>query len=196
MIVLGSTSQFDDGVLVKLLERLRLVRIVAGLVVVLAFGWLSYSLTIGLEARRLTVPSESPAVTMPVVARSETREIDWSAFDAPIWNPRPAPQMAAPPPPPPPLRLKLLAVVVSSDRVPGSDADARQSRSALIYDPDLDEVITVHEGERIAGRLVKSIQSKRVILVEGTTERTVELEDAQSMLRPFDNLRLRIEGGT
>lgn len=195
MIVLGSTSQLDDGVLVKLLDRLRLVRIVAALVVVFAFGWLVHFLVGGIESRRITVPSEMPTATTPAVARSVPREIDWTAFDAPIWNSRPAPQIAAPPPPPPPLRLKLLAVVVSSDRVPSSDADARQSRSALIYDPDLDEVITVREGERIAGRLVKSIQTQRVILVEGTTERTVELEDAQSMLRLFDNRRLRIEEG-
>lgn len=191
----GSNSKLDDGVLVKLLDRLRFVRLVSAVVIVLAFGWLVYSLFGGLQALRFTVPSETPVVTTPVVARSETREIDWSAFDAPIWNPRPVPQIAAPPPPPPPLRLKLLAVVVSSDRVPGSEADPRQSRSAMIYDPDVDEVITVREGERIAGRLVKSIQAQRVILVEGTTERTVELEDAQSDSRSVDDHALKVDGG-
>lgn len=171
-----------DPVLAGLSARLRTVRVVGATAIAVSFIWLVSSVVAWFDGRRFTPPTPQPTVKASATARLDQREVDWSAFEAPIWNPRPAPQIAAPPPPPPPLRLKLLAIVGSPNQTIGTDSPPSGQRSAMIYDPDTDEVVSVREGERISGRVVKIIDSHRVVLLDGAAERVLELDDAQSMV--------------
>ena len=108
--------------------------------------------------------------------------LDAGAFDAPLWyeEPRPVEIAAAPPPPPepppPPLKYQLLGISgggVSSegDSGPGTGG----ARTATLYCPDTDRVLTVVAGERLGVFTVAGIDAGGVDLADARTTRRLSL---------------------
>lgn len=101
--------------------------------------------------------------------------LDLVAFKAPLWViPPPPPAPPPPPPPPPPLKLQLVAIVTESAGLGKSERAA-----ALLYDPDQDKLLTVHEGETLQGRKVERITDARVHIRDASGERVLSLRADQ-----------------
>ncbi len=113
-------------------------------------------------------PSAPPA-SAPAAAPDTLATLNVAAFSAPIWvaEPPPPPPPAAPAPPPP-LRLQLIAITREGDAL-----------RAVLYDPDLDRLHIVGDGERLGERTVDRVLAASVALRDSHGVRTLALrEDA------------------
>lgn len=146
----------------------RLVRGATGLLLLGAVWWAFKPL----PEPDLRIPSLDASAPAPEVARLAV--LDTHAFATPLWVTPPAPPAPpptpAPPPPPPPLKVQLIAIVQNP-------AAPEQPPSALFYDPDADRLVTLKEGDQIAGRTIQRITSLGVELREGGGTRTLALSD-------------------
>lgn len=81
---------------------------------------------------------------------STNPSLDTTAFRTPIWvvppPPPPPPTPPAPPPPPPPLKLQLIAIRNEEGRL-----------VAIVFDPDQNKLLSLVDGETIAGRTVERV---------------------------------------
>lgn len=109
-------------------------------------------------------------------AASEQLAINWSAFDAPIWNPSPAP--ASPQAPPPPLRLQLIAI--TKETAPSGTA----FYVASLYDPDTDTLSVVRAGEKVAARKVVRVDALWVEIADTMGTRRLTLDVPASATPP------------
>jgi hypothetical protein len=112
-------------------------------------------------------PAVAPAAMTPPA------KLDLNAFAAPLWvAPPPPPAPPAPPPPPPPLKLQLVAVVRDA-----GDVGVAGALRALVYDPELDRVLTLGPGDAAGGgRTVVRVEPAALVLREGTAERRLSLD--------------------
>ncbi len=103
-----------------------------------------------LSSPEITAPTTSlaPALTPNVTA------FDSRPFDSMIWSlaalPPPPP---APPPPPPTVKVQLIAITQSAGKY-----------QATLYDPDIDKLVTVREGDIVGDRTVSKITKATVTL--------------------------------
>jgi hypothetical protein len=117
--------------------------------------------------------AESHASAVP--DQKPVRPLNLAAFRAPLWVAPPPP--AAPPvapPPPPPMKLQLIAIV--SDQAAGG----QPGRAALVYDPDQDKLLTLHEGDSIQGRTIERISDADMCIRDGSGPRTLALRPDRS----------------
>src|SRR5262245_2915336 len=123
---------------------------------------------------RTTVQPLLPEMNADNELATAAGPLDLSVFDAPVWIVAAAPPPPAPLPPealpPPPLRLQLLGIIRNQ-----SDGAYR----AALYDPDADKVFVVASGDPVAGRLVKSIEPRAVLLAQGTSVQALNLRPDQ-----------------
>lgn len=123
-----------------------------------------------LDAREFSSLAATTTPAPPTVDPGAS--LDLAGFDRPVFTvparpadlasrePTPPPQ----PPPPPPLRLELLAIE-------HSEAGLR----AVLYDPDENTVVTVAQGDTVAGRTVAAISAEGVRLARGGVEHALVL---------------------
>lgn len=98
--------------------------------------------------------------------------LNLEAFNARLWveppppTPPPAPKVTTPAPVPSAPTQRLLCIVLE----PGN------GRSAVLYDPSLDDLVTVREGDELGGFTVTRIDPTAVSLRSGPTSHTLELD--------------------
>jgi hypothetical protein len=112
-----------------------------------------------------TIKPFKPDTNVKLVAK---KSLDLAAFRAPLWVvPPPPPAPPGPPALPPPLKLQLIAIISPDEHNP--------ARAALLYDPDQDKLLTVHEGESLQGRRIEKITEARVHIRDSAGERILAL---------------------
>ena len=103
-----------------------------------------------------------------------SKPLDLAAFRTPLWvSPPPPPIPPQPPPPPPPLKLQLIAIVEGDA---GHGAISPTPRSALIYDPDQDKLLSLTEGQSVQGRTVERISATGVDIKDQNGTRSLSLK--------------------
>jgi len=104
-----------------------------------------------------------PAVSGPL-SPPKPKPLNLAAFGAPLWVVPPPPPTPVVPAPPTPLKVQLIAIV--SDQA---------GRAALLYDPEQDKLVTVHEGDPIQGRTIERITSAHVRIRDKASAQTLAL---------------------
>ena len=114
----------------------------------------------------LTGPSSGSAASP--LGPSSSLALDLAAFRAPLWVAPPAPPPPPTPapikPPPPPLKWQLLAIEHNE-----------RGDSALLYDPDADNLLRVRPGESLGDRAIEKITTAGVEIREAGALRTLAL---------------------
>lgn len=132
--------------------------------------------------------SESSASRTPLNA---------AAFDVVLWHtpppspepepqPEPTPVLAAappPPPPPPPPAIQLLAILTRA--VDRDQSAAPDHRTAIAYDPDVDEIRTLRPGDALDdGWSVASVTHDTLTLSHDRRTAALVLDQEQSSAAP------------
>jgi len=110
----------------------------------------------------------------------ETAPLDLVGFERPVFTIAAEPDPVglafapppAPPPPPPPLRLELLAIERGADGL-----------RAVLFDPDENTVVTVIQGDDIAGRSVTLVAAEGVVFKVGDVEQSLVLRADRPIVR-------------
>jgi hypothetical protein len=114
-------------------------------------------------------PSPSTPGALP---DTKSTALNLEAFNARIWveppppTPPPSPKVTAPAPAPSAPTQRLLCIVLEPEN----------GRSAVLYDPALDDLVTVREGDELGGFTVTRIDPTAVSLRSGTATLTLELD--------------------
>lgn len=125
--------------------------------------------------RAAVLPSSlKPLAPSSAMTPRKANPLELAAFRAPLWvAPPPPPAPPTPSAPPPPLKLQLIAIIAGPND--GSSSDLDRTRAALLYDPDQDKLITVHQGETLNGRTIERITENDVRIRDGAGARTLAL---------------------
>jgi len=115
-----------------------------------------------------------PAISEPAAKMSEIdqRSISASMFDVELWH---TPEVAEPvveKPAPQPTRVSLQLMAITR----ASKDEQQQGRTAVIYDPDNDQIHSVRAGEKIGAYSVGQISDSSVELTDGRRVARLELE--------------------
>ena len=122
---------------------------------------------------------QSPPVGVRTqVTRNEPRPavLNAGAFDAQLWVFEIAPPLPmAKAPPPPPLRLQLVGIIGDQDEA------GRKCFRAALYDPDVDELLIVSEGQHVGARRVAAVSALAIQLSSSDEQvQTLALQSGRS----------------
>lgn len=115
-----------------------------------------------------------PADSEPAAKMSEIdqRSIGALMFDVELWHTPEVVEPVVEKPAPQPARVSLQLMAITKV----SNIEQQQGRTAVIYDPDNDQVHSVRVGEKIGSYSVEQISDSTVELTDGRRIARLELE--------------------
>lgn len=155
----------------QFVHRLRLLRLVAGLMLAAAIVWALTPPTIEPETSGPPDFSQPPAQSDQQPS-SQPDPLDARLFAVRLWNAPPEQRLAkaeAPEPPPAPPNVSLVGIISESGTL-----------RAALYDIAADKLLVLKQGESIQRFTVQEISSEKVILSDGPRRHELRLRESVS----------------